>query len=328
MAPQHMAERRSRMFHGCRTIVLVAAVSLSACVTGTAPLYQDSSLVIRLESNPAGKTASQEVDPRAFSEEQITAVLRGLSVRKKEGLFQYVVGGRQAEPVFPEEQIAILKTELLKALRQAGPDERVAFQLWTTSPKGIRDETTGAMYLRGRLLHVVVSKFRQSARVSYEGAEGGSGKDFELLFEPADAVIDAQGFATRWLGSYRPEVVINLQRLAPEADLAKPPPSTVLTEPRTPSPTEASVARPSDERTPAPRRTQDDRLTLEQLQRQIDELTRANQQLKNASTATQEEVSQLRQELAETKQALADKVLELNRLKSKSKPKAATPAPR
>lgn len=257
----------------------------------------------------------------------MSAVMRGLAVRRKEGLLQYVVGGRQIEPLFPNDQTAVLKSQLVKGLRQAGPDQRVGFQLSTAGPKNIQYETTGGLYLRGRLLHIVVDKFKQPARVSYEGAEYGSGKDFELMFEPLDAVIDAQGFATRWLGSYHPEIVINLRRLASGADVPESPAVSALTEPRAPLLTDTIVARPSDELR-APARIDPDRPTLEQLQRQIDELTRANQQLKTASTATQEEVSQLRQELAETKQALADKVLELNRLKSKSKPKAATPAPR
>jgi len=74
------------------------------------------------------------------------------------------------------------------------------------------------------------------------------------------------------------------------------------------------------------------------LQRQIRELTDANQTLRAKLQESQglrdqsEKLERLRQELAEAKQALADKVIEINRMKSKaggsSKGKGQSPSGR
>jgi hypothetical protein len=300
-------------------VVIVLFTSILGCATGTAPIYQDSLVTIRIEPNPAAKAATPgELDARAVTKDQLSAALRGLVARKKDSVLQYVVGSRQIGAVFPEEQISLLSGELLKGCMKAGAEERVAFQLWRTSAKGFRDETTGALYLRGQLLYISVDKFRVPARMSYEAAEVGSGKDFELLFDPADAVVEQQqSFATRWFGGHRPEVTIDLQRV-----------STLSNKPVSISPgavgaTGAAGVLPSAPRQevstqmPGSLQPARDARSVETLQQQIKVLTEANEKLMKGSSQTQEELNRLRQELVETKQLLADKVLELNRLNSK-----------
>ena len=315
-----MRRRASVWISGCLLI-------LAGCASGSAPVYQDPSLLIRIEPNPAvsgqlpiGGNAS------SLSTDQFGGVLRGAYVRKKQGLFDYVIGGSQTQPVFPEENFSIIASELLKGLRLAKPDERVAFQFWRTGKKGLRDETSGAMHLRGNLLYMSVDKFRVSQRMSYEGAEGGSGKDFDLFFEPSAAVVERQkGFSTRWLGADKPEVIIDLTRLSAATPLG------ISTDARTsPVPERALDDLPSSSRPAAVQgehRGASDADAIEGLRRQVNELTQSNQDLQKASSAREAELQTLRKELAETKQALGDKVLEVNRLKSKSKGKQPAPSP-
>ncbi len=67
--------------------------------------------------------------------------------------------------------------------------------------------------MRGGLLYVTLTKFRYSSRVSYNDAQYTSGFDFELFYEPVDAVVPIQkGFAARWLGSDQPTIVIDMQQ--------------------------------------------------------------------------------------------------------------------
>jgi len=152
--------------------------------------------------------------------------------------------------------------------------------------------------------------------MSYEGAEGGSGKEVDLLFEPAAAVVERQkGFTSRWLGGDTPEVIIDLQQLISSR-------ATVVSSMPISQSQDSSLSSP----TPVvgiPRATDKQERTVESLQRQIDELTISNQTLVKAAGTSQEELERLRQELAETKQALADKVLELNRIKSRSQRKTS-----
>src|SRR6266571_1935303 len=182
-------------------IVLILFGGLAGCMMfqpARAPIYQDGSLIVSLEPNPAGTVSSQAGrDQHAISAEQLAATLRGLYVQKKVGFLQSVVGA-QPETVFSEKELSLVARELQKGLRQASPQERVAFQLWRPRGKG-REETSGAIYLRGSLLYMTLAKFRSPDFVTYKDAEYGSGTDFELLYEPSDAVVHRQqGFASRW----------------------------------------------------------------------------------------------------------------------------------
>jgi len=243
-----------------------------------APIYQDGSLTVGLEPNPAGAGSSQAGgDQQAISAEQLAVTIKGLYVRKKAGFLQSVVVS-QPEPVFREDELSFVAGELQKGLKQASPQERVAFQLRRPRGRG-REETSGAIYLRGGLLYVTLAKFRSPDAVTYKDAEYGSGTDFELLYEPSEAVVrKQQSFASQWLGPDPTEVIVDIQKVA-GSSTAPPKMETTDTPPALPA------------------------VTVEALQRQIKELT--------------EEITRLRQELAEVKQLLADKVLELNRLQGK-----------
>jgi hypothetical protein len=179
-----------------------------------APIYQDGSLTVGLEPNPAGAGYSQAGgDQQAISAEQLAVTIRGLYVRKKAGFLQSVVVS-QPEPVFLEDELSFVAGELQKGLKQASPQERVAFQLWRPRGRG-REETSGAIYLRGGLLYVTLAKFRSPDAVTYKDAEYGSGTDFELLYEPSDAVVHRQqGFASRWLGGDSTEVIVDVQKVS------------------------------------------------------------------------------------------------------------------
>ena len=306
------------MRHAGSILIIVLFFTVAGCASRITPIYEDPSLNIKLEPNPAGSSDVSSIgNARLPRPEDFAAVLRGFYAQKKQGLFEYVIGGSRTQAVFPEENIPVLASELLKGLRSAQPDERVAFQVWRTGKKGLRDETSGAMYLRGSLLSVSVDKFRVPQRMSYEGAEGGSGKDFDLLFEPGDAIVDRQkGFVKSLLGSDTPAVTLDLNRLSgngPLGDKAQTNPTAANISP------ERAASPASTESVSHPTLSENETITL--LQRKITQLTESNQELVKSSSGKEEEITKLRQELAEVKQALADKVLELDRLKSKPKRK-------
>ena len=306
------------MRHAGSILIIVVFFTVVGCASRITPIYEDPSLNIKLEPNPAGSSDVSSIgNARLPRPEDFAAVLRGFYAQKKQGLFEYVIGGSRTQAVFPEENIPVLASELLKGLRSAQPDERVAFQVWRTGKKGLRDETSGAMYLRGSLLSVSVDKFRVPQRMSYEGAEGGSGKDFDLLFQPADAIVDRQkGFVKSLLGTDTPAVTLDLNRLSgtgPLGNKAQTNPTTANIPPER----AASPASPES----VSRQTLSESETITLLQRKVTQLTESNQEFVKSSSGKEEEITRLRQELAEVKQALADKVLELNRLKSKPKRK-------
>src|SRR5438270_5498963 len=143
-------------------IMLILFGGLAGCTMfqpARAPIYQDNSLTFSLEPNPAvGVQPQMGKDAQAISDQQLADTLRGLYARKKAGFLQSVIGS-QPETVFSPNELSLVARELQKGLRQASPQERVAFQLWRPRGRG-REETSGAIYLRGSLLYVTLAKFR------------------------------------------------------------------------------------------------------------------------------------------------------------------------
>jgi len=315
----------------CVIMALVAA--LAGCATGPRippPIYQDDFLTVRLEPNPAG--AGQSFDGKGtqtITAQQLSGVLKGLYGRNKS------VIDSQPEPVFQEEELKLVARELSKGLRVASPQERVAFQLRRAREKD-REETSGAIYLRGNLLYVSLVQFRSPGSVRFDDGEYIQKPNFELLYEPAGAVIQKeQGIVSQIIAAAAfPEVIIDIQKvsegyaptrarpvLAPRTESSEPerrPPQTSAV--ATPPKTESVATPPSSPTSTA--------VTVEALQQQVKDLAESNEALRaklkqvqggqEPSQSVTEELVRLRQELAETKQLLGEKVLELNRLKKKS----------
>jgi hypothetical protein len=238
-----------------------------------------------------------------------------------------VVAQSLQEPAFLESELPLVSREILNGLRLASAQERVSFRLLRAGKA--REETSGAIFMRGSLLYLTLTKFRFVERMAYEGAEGGSGKEIELSYEPSDALVQRQqGFTSQWLGADRAEVIVDVRKVAGSSIPAEGV-SDRRTDPAEPArpPQPSGVAAPPKIETgsapPTPFSP-----TVEVLQRQVKELTDSNQELRaklkdmrdrqDQSHAVNEELARLRRDLAETKQLLADKVLELNRLKNKS----------
>ena len=323
--------------------VVVFLLTLTGCAllqTASPPIYQDDFLTVRLEPNPEGTAApTTDTDARNVTADQLAVILKGLKAHKRTGLLQSFLTQSPHEPVFRADELPRVATALRSGLKAASPRDRVAFQLARTGGMGGREETSGAVYWRGPLFYMTLTKFRSPGQVSYDSPEEG----FDLSYEPADAVVQQQKESgRRWLGGHPAEVAINVQRfkeppvaVAPDVDLGRKAESPAPPAGRTTDVAGAlqAVPTPPPPAAPAPRQE-----ILESLQRQIKELTESNQELRAKLREFQnrkdhsEELERLRRELAETKQVLADKVLELNRMKSKaggsSKGKGQSPSGR
>jgi hypothetical protein len=304
-------------------VMMALVVVLAGCMGGlrtAPPIYQDDFLTVRLEPNLAGDgQVREEKSAQAITAQQLADALRGLYVRKKTGFLQSVIG-TPSELVFREDELPLVAGELQKGLRQALPQERVAFQLWRPRGKG-REETSGSVYLRGKLLYATLTKFHVPNLVTYKDAEYGSGTDFELLYEPSEAVVHRQkGAVAGWLGADSTEVIIDIQKVAG---------SSISPAPVQAAPFPPVAAPPKSETTTAPQMAPaSPPVAVEVLQQQVKDLAESNEALRTklkqaqegqgSSQAVNEELARLRQELAETKQLLGEKVLELNRLKKKA----------
>jgi hypothetical protein len=202
-------------------MVLVLLGGLAGCALfqpAGSLVYKDDSLIVRLEPSPGGDGQAQtQKAAQSVTAQQFSASLRGVYVRRKVGLLQSIID-TPSESIFNEGELLLVARELHHGIQLASGQERVAFRLFRTGAKGVREETDGAVFMRGELLYITLTKFRYSSRVSYKDAESAGGFDFELFYDPADAVVPIQkGFAERWLGSDQPSLIIDTQRFRDDA---------------------------------------------------------------------------------------------------------------
>jgi hypothetical protein len=314
--------------------VVLAVMVAAGCANWfrtEAPVYQDDFLKVWLESNPdkAGSVQGSR-DAPVLTAQQLARVLKGVEGRKVTGWLKSIVDQSPQEPVFLESELPLVSRELLNGLRSASAQERVAFRLSRAGAGRTREETVGSLFMRGSLLYLTLTKFRFVDRMAYEGAEGGSGKEIELSYEPSDALVQRQqGFTSQWLGADRAEVIVDVRKVTEGPLPAGSPAADRRAEPPVPAqPPQASAVAPPAKSESAGIAQAPSAAVVESFQRQVKELTDSNQELRaslktlqdrqDQGAALTEELIRLRQELAETKQLLAEKVLELNRLKNKS----------
>jgi len=298
---------KRRMQGGAGIVMILAVTGCMYWPHTAAPIYQDGFLTVNLEPNPAGAGASPAGGAQqALSAQQLADVLKGLQARKNEAIGRALLAPSEFEPVFNANELFLAARELQNGLKLASGEERVTFQIVRPAVMGFREESRGAIYRRGHFLYMTVTKFRASDRM--EGTEGRSGIDFEVRYEPSDAVVQRQeGVATRLFGSNLREIIVDVRKVE-EYYLPTGSVSVQHTESSVPArpPQPPPVVAPSKaESTTAPQTSQaSSAVTVDALQRQVKELN--------------EELVRLRQELEETKQLLADKVLELNRVQNKA----------
>ena len=191
-------------------------------------VYEDPINFIRLEPDPnvydeLPKTLHRH--PFTMETDQMAAVLRGFSVREhRNALQRFFSGEAPREPVFREEEIALLVPRLTEALEQARRDERVTFYLSKPQTSIKREITSGGLYIHDHELHFILGNHRIVYGIPAYGmvydrrypTMPTAPKGFDLFFEPGGAVIPQKsGLLTRSLGQEKDEMVIDLRKLPP-----------------------------------------------------------------------------------------------------------------
>src|SRR5713101_6323008 len=119
------------------TVCLLLAGALSSCTLATPPsrvLYQQGRMVVQLETDPSAggmDAAGWNTQPAVIQPAQLATVLRGVRIRSAQGLLGSLLSlSPPSEPVFAEDDLALLAPILADGLTQAGGAERLGFTLW------------------------------------------------------------------------------------------------------------------------------------------------------------------------------------------------------
>jgi hypothetical protein len=159
-----------------------------------------------------------------LGKEVLRAVLSGLKVQEHRiAPQQWIQGTAPIVPAFDEGEVALLSEQLAEGLEQAQYNERVTFYLSEPLTFFRRMVTSGGMYVRGKELHVILGNWKIIYGIPAYGMiydrrypmRPTAAKGFDLLFEPADAVIQQQSSLLDTLfANTKDELVIDLSKLA------------------------------------------------------------------------------------------------------------------
>jgi len=205
----------NRVLMGGATLLLVG--TLVGCPLPAPPsrvLYQQGRMIVQLETDPSvrGTEASGwNTHPAVLQSAQLATVLRGLRIRRAQG----------AEPVFVEDDLALLVPILADGLTQAGGAERLGFTLWIPQPGRRHAPISGHVALRGSYLQFGLTGHPS---VSWQDPENPPpGSLFELDFQPASYVRPGSEEERKGSPKQRPLIQIDYRGyLASEASKGKP----------------------------------------------------------------------------------------------------------
>ena len=289
-----------RSIAGCCLITL----ALGACSTGRM-VYDQDDVRIGIEPDPSvgrGKPPAANAHPAQLTKEEIKTLLGMVRVTGWSGMILGIFAPPQPVPLLPDTQLNDHAAHFSEAFAQAGPEERVVFSFPKPDVHYSEDRTTGALFLRERYLHVVVTDHSSVTRADTGGDNIRVGYERETkalklsIAKPAEEAMVPDAQLPRW-GPYE-TVHISLNVRQALARASAPPPQ----------PGRGQGFRPTSA---PPASGQQD------MQEQIRDLTNSNQEL--------------RKQLDEQKSQMKDLTDDMNRLKQErdqtnvGKPPASKP---
>jgi hypothetical protein len=300
---------------GCKhrwtfSALLLCAAFVSGCASSSPgqTVYQQGRNVVLLEDDPAvtqGPLHVPNTHPAKIQPVELASVLREIGVRSDQGIIGTLLSlAVPAAPVFDNEELDLLAPILSKALAQARPDQRVAFTYWSAKPVRRNAPLAGAIAVNAPYLRFTLD---EHPTIGWQDPEDPAApKLFELEFvRPEFMRVDNEDKRKRSRRS-SPSIEIDYVRVL------KPQPGDGSTAAVRRAPDVATSAVGSGDtavKAPAPAARQE--VDVEDLRREIKELTLSNQELRA-------KVRELSDQLAETKQLLGEKVLELDRLNKRN----------
>lgn len=115
---------------------------------------------LQARSDAAGPDRRPFAHPATMSQQDWTLLLGGLRVQRIEEAFPLLSSKGAPVEAFTADETAYLSETFAKAFAKAGPDDWVLFALTRKPSPELRELTTGACYLEGGRLHVLLANYR------------------------------------------------------------------------------------------------------------------------------------------------------------------------
>ena len=208
--------------------LLVLVLLLPGCAIPQVPyrtIYEDPVNYVRLEEDDAVLPEwppGHHAHPKAFTLEQMTRLLNGLTVQEHRVWIQkWFQGDAPLVPVFKEEEVTLLAPQLAEAFVAAQYNERVTFYLSQPQTSVKRVITSGGLYLHADQMHVILGNWQIVYGIPTYGMiydrrypmRPTAAKGFDLYFNPAEAVVKQRSSVWDTLfANTKDELVIDMGR--------------------------------------------------------------------------------------------------------------------
>jgi len=215
-----------RLRAACQVLTLTSAVFLLGCAIPHVPsrtIYEDPVNYVRLEVDDAVLPEwppGHHDHPKVFTADQVDRVLKGMIVQEHRIWIQkWIQGEAPIVPVFKDEEVKLLATQIAEAFAEAQYNERVTFYLSQPQTSVKRVVTSGGMYVHGNELHIILGNWQIVYGIPTYGMiydrrypmRPTAAKGFDLFFQPAEAVIDQpSSLWDRALANDKDELVIDM----------------------------------------------------------------------------------------------------------------------
>lgn len=301
-------------------IILSCSLLLGAPVMSSCSLfspaerivYDQQGIRIGLEPDPTlSRSAPLTLNrhPAELSVTELEALLRVIQVSGWSGTLVGILSTPQPIPLFTPKELAMVSGKLVAAFRQATPTERIFFSLPKPDVAYSEDRTVGALFMRGRYLHVVVQDHAAFIQADTGGGELKDLRDTKgmklSVAGPAQAAMVPDLEEPQWAPFETVHLSLNIKDVL--AHLTVPLPARTIRSgaelPPAALQKTGSAAAPSDE-----------------LQLQIRELTSSNLELRSRLDDQKKKMEELNTQMERLR-------LELDQTKSKKQPSRTRPTP-
>jgi len=140
--------------------LILAGMASCTGLSGERLVYDQADARIGIETDPTIARSYQPVNnahPASVTTEDIRALLGAVRISGWSGTIAGIFEAPRYIPFLTDEQLNSFSGPLSNALGQAGPSERVLFSFPKPGVAYSEDRTSGALFFRGRYLHLVVT---------------------------------------------------------------------------------------------------------------------------------------------------------------------------
>ncbi len=298
-------------------LLLISLTMLSSCsfIPTERFVYDQNGMRIGIGPDPTVPRAHHPVSnshPANLTPEEVQSLLQVVQVSGWSGTIVGMVEAPRPVPLFATEELSTISNYLAAAFHEAKPTERVLFSLRKPGVAYSQDRTEGALFLRDRYLHVIVTDHSSFIRADTGGDDLRDIRDTKgmklWVAGPAQSASVPDSEEPEWAPFETVHISLNTKEVLALRQKASPvhPSKTAIVPPA------SGPSRPTSQPSPGGATSGD-------LQLQIRELTSSNLELRDRLEDQKRRMEELTRQLEQLR-------LELDKAKAKSQSLRKTPA--